>query len=70
MLPFLLFYWLLRHVSSTKASLVGYVIPLIAVVAGVVLLDEQLQPGILIGGSLILVGIVLTNQAERRPLPV
>ncbi len=69
-LPFLLFYWLLRHVSSTKASLVGYVIPLIAITSGVLLLDERLQPGIVIGGTLILAGIVLTNRAERRPLPV
>lgn len=68
--PFLIFYWLLRHVTSTKASLVGYLVPLVAISSGVLLLDEQLQPGLIIGGVLILGGIVLTNEAERRPLRV
>ncbi len=69
-LPFLLFYWLLTHVTSTKASLVGYVVPLVALIAGVVLIDEQIQAGIIGGGLLILVGVVLTDRAERRrPAP-
>ena len=65
-LPFLLFYWLLRHVSSTKASLVGYVVPLIALGAGVLLLDERIEAGIVGGGVLILIGVVLTDRAERH----
>jgi drug/metabolite transporter (DMT)-like permease len=66
--PFLLFYWLLGHVTSTKASLIGYVVPLIALGAGAVLLDERLEAGIIGGGVLILVGVVLTDRAERyRP---
>jgi drug/metabolite transporter (DMT)-like permease len=66
--PFLLFYWLLRHVTATKASLIGYVVPLIALGAGAVLLDERLEVGIIGGGMLILVGVVLTDRAERyRP---
>lgn len=65
-LPFLLFYWLLRQVTATMASLVGYIVPLIALVSGIVLLDERLEPGIAIGGALILAGVVLTNQAERK----
>ena len=63
--PFLIFYWLLRRVTSTKASLVGYVVPLIALVAGIVLLDERLQIGIAVGGVLILIGVVLTDRSER-----
>lgn len=62
--PTMLFYWLLQRVSSTKASLVGYVIPLIALVGGVALLDEKIQIGIIAGGLLILVGVVLANKAE------
>ncbi len=64
--PFLLFFWLLKHVAVTRASLVGYVVPLVALVAGIVLLDEKLQAGIAVGGLLILVGVVLTDRAERR----
>jgi drug/metabolite transporter (DMT)-like permease len=63
-LPFVLFYWLLRYVSATQASLIGYIVPLVAVVFGILLLDEQLQAGIAIGGALILAGVILTDRAE------
>ena len=66
-LPMILYYWMLRHVTATYASLAGYVIPVIAITAGVVLLDEQLQSGIILGGLLILVGVLITDRAERRP---
>lgn len=68
--PFLAFYWVLRHTTSTKASLIGYVVPLIALVTGIVLIDEQLQFGIAAGGILILAGVILTDRAERRPARV
>ena len=65
-LPFILWYWLIRHVTATYAAATGYVVPLIAVIVGVVLLDEQVQPGIAIGGALILAGVILTDRLERR----
>ncbi|MFQ5948206.1 MAG: DMT family transporter [Acidimicrobiia bacterium] len=67
-LPFTLFYWMLQRTSATQASLVGYVVPLVAVLGGVILLGERIGPGIAVGGALILVGVVLTDRAEtRRP---
>jgi drug/metabolite transporter (DMT)-like permease len=57
-------------VSATKSSLVGYVVPLIALVSGIVLLDERLQSGIAVGGALIIIGVVLTNNAEQKVLGV
>lgn len=66
-LPMLLYYWMLRKISATYAALAGYVVPVIAVSAGVILLDEQLQPGIVLGGLLILIGVLVTDRAERRP---
>ena len=65
-LPMVLYYWMLQRVTATYASLAGYVIPLIAVAAGVLVLDEQLQPGILAGGAVILVGVLLADRAEHR----
>jgi drug/metabolite transporter (DMT)-like permease len=64
-IPFLLFFWLLQRVTATKASLIGYVVPLISLVAGIVLLDEKLQAGLAVGGVLILIGVILTDRAER-----
>lgn len=66
LVPFLLFYWLIRYVTATYASIVGYIVPLIAVVTGVVFLDEQVQPGIVIGGLLIVAGVGITDRLERR----
>ncbi len=68
--PFALFYWMLAHTTITRASLVGYIVPIIAAVTGVLFVDEALQAGIVIGGSLILAGVVLTERAERQPIPV
>ncbi len=64
-LPFTLYYWLIRHVTATYASVIGYVVPVFAVAAGVVVLDERIQPGILIGGLLILIGVLITDRIER-----
>jgi drug/metabolite transporter (DMT)-like permease len=64
--PFLTYFWLLQQVSATKASLVGYVLPLVSLVAGILLVDEELQLGIGVGGLLILLGVVLTDRSERE----
>ncbi len=69
-LPFLLFYWVLQNTTVTTASLAGYIVPLVSLVGGVVFLDERVQLGIVLGGALILVGVVLTDQAERRLVKV
>ncbi len=66
-LPMVLYYWMLRKISATYASLAGYLIPIIAVTAGVLVLDEQLQPGILLGGVVIFFGVLIADRAERRP---
>jgi drug/metabolite transporter (DMT)-like permease len=66
LIPFILYYWLLSQVSATKASLVGYVVPLVALGTGVVLLDERIQFGIVVGGTLILAGVILTDRSEKR----
>lgn len=62
--PNLLYYWVLRHVSSTKASMIGYLVPMTSVGAGVLLLDERLEWGLVAGGIVILVGVVITSRAE------
>jgi drug/metabolite transporter (DMT)-like permease len=64
-LPFSLFYWALRSVSATEASLVGYVVPIIGLAGGAVLLSEQVTPLIVIGGALILAGVLVTQRAAH-----
>ena len=64
--PVVLYYWLLRHVTVTYSAIIGYVIPLVAVVVGILVLDEKLQPGIVAGGVLILAGVLITDRARMR----
>jgi drug/metabolite transporter (DMT)-like permease len=64
-LPFYLYYRLIESAPVTTVSLVGYLVPLISLVAGVVLLGEQIEPGIAVGGALILTGMVITDRAGR-----
>ncbi len=68
-IPYTLFYWLLGNVTATKASLIGYVVPLVALAAGALLLDERIQAGIVLGGILILGGVILTDRSERVVRP-
>ena len=67
-IPFTLYYWMLRRVSATFASTAGYLVPPIAVAAGIILLSERLESGIVAGGALILAGGVIGDRAERRGL--
>ncbi len=68
-LPFYLYYRLLASVPVTTVSLVGYLVPLVSLIGGVVLLGEQIETGIVIGGALILTGMVVTDRAGRTRVP-
>ena len=64
-LPFYLYYRLIESAPVTTVALVGYLVPLVSLVAGVALLGEQIEPGIAIGGALILAGMIITDRAGR-----
>ena len=65
-LPFMLFYWLLQHVSATDVALTGYLVPFIALAGGLIVLDEELQFGIAVGFTLVLIGLIIADRASRR----
>ena len=67
--PFFLIFWAIARASVIQTMLMAYLTPIIAVVAGVIILDEQLQSGILLGGALILVGVLVTDRAQRAMAP-
>ena len=64
--PFLSYYWVLKHVTVTRAQIIAYLVPLVALTSGIVILDEQLQIGIAVGGALIIAGVIITGAAEKR----
>ena len=65
-LPFTIFYRLVAHLQATTLSLIGYMVPVVALVGGVLVLSEQIQPGMVVGGILIAFGVVLTDRADRK----
>lgn len=69
-LPFYLFYRLVESAPITTVSLVGYLVPLVSLVAGVLLLGEQIESGIIIGGALILTGMIITDRSGRAKAAV
>ena len=66
-LAFLAFYTLVARVGATNATLTTYLIPIVAVVAGALVLDERLGPSAFAGGVLILIGIWLAQRAPGPP---
>lgn len=66
---YVLYYRLVSDVGPTRASLVTYLVPLVAVTVGVVVLDEPFHLRVLAGGALIVGGIALVSP-RRRPAPV
>ena len=69
-LPFYLYYRLIESAPVTTVSLVGYLVPLVSLVAGVALLGEQIEPGIVVGGTLILTGMIITDRSGRTATAV
>lgn len=68
---FLLFYVLIERVGATNATMTTYLIPLVAIVAGAIALDERLGVPAAVGGLLIVTGIWLaqrgTSTATHTP---
>lgn len=56
-LTFTLWYWLIERVRATSAGLIGYSVPVVAVLFGAVTLGEPVTPRMVAGGLLVLVGV-------------
>jgi drug/metabolite transporter (DMT)-like permease len=61
----LMAFYLVQRFGATISTLVTYIIPIIASIGGVLVLDETITPGMLAGMALILAGITQLN--ERVP---
>ncbi len=64
---FLLFYWLVRNMDVTNTQLIAIVTPVVAVLIGLIFLDEKLTWRIVLGGLGIFAGIgVIILRGGRR----
>lgn len=60
-LTFVSYYWLLKRIDAVYLSLTSFINPIIAVILGVLLLDERLASTVLAGATLVLTGILVSN---------
>jgi len=58
---FVTYYWLLKRVEAVYLSLVSFVTPILAVILGIVFLNEILGPNIFSGAALVMLGILAAN---------
>lgn len=65
---FMLYYWLVRHMDVTNTQLIALVTPVVAVLLGVIFLDEELTWRVAVGGLGIFGGIGFII-ARRRKMP-
>lgn len=64
-IAFALYYWLVRNMDVTKTMLIALVTPVVAVVLGMIVLDEQLNWRLVAGSGCIILGLALI--VLRRP---
>lgn len=67
-LAFVAFFELIKEIGSTRATVITYLNPAVAVVLGVVLLGESFEPSTAVGFGLILAGswFATTNRPRRN----
>ncbi|HYF44633.1 MAG TPA: EamA family transporter [Acidimicrobiales bacterium] len=69
-LAFVVFFALIGEVGPTRATLITFANPAVAVVLGVVVLGEAITPGLVVGFPLVLAGCWLASQHEEVDEPL
>jgi drug/metabolite transporter (DMT)-like permease len=64
----MLFFNLLRKIGPTRTVLTSYLFPVVAVLLGVIFLNEILDWKMIFGGIMILSGVVLVNRPTKEKL--
>jgi drug/metabolite transporter (DMT)-like permease len=67
-IAFLLYYWLVLNMDVTKSMLIALVTPVVAVLLGMLVLDEQIGWRTLAGGAMIMAGIafIVVRNPQRK----
>jgi len=64
---YIAFLWLINTIGSVKASLVTYLVPVIAVILGWAVLDESIGVNTVAGGLLIVGGVASVMRDRGQP---
>ncbi len=65
---FVSYFWLLKRVEAVLLSLTAFVTPLIAVILGVLILDERISAQLFVGATMVFMGIAAANLKEIQKL--
>jgi drug/metabolite transporter (DMT)-like permease len=67
-IAFLLYYWLVLNMDVTKSMLIALVTPVVAVLLGMLVLNEQIGWRTLAGGAMIMLGIafIVVRRAKKK----
>ena len=68
-LAFLLFFALIREVGPVRSTVITYVNPAVAAVAGIAFLDERITVGMVAGFALVLLGSVIATRRGPEAVP-
>lgn len=67
-IAFLLYYWLVLNMDVTKSMLIALVTPVVAVILGMIVLDEEFGWRTLAGGAMIMLGIgfIVVRKTKKK----
>ena len=67
-IAFLLYYWLVLNMDVTKSMMIALVTPVVAVILGMMVLDEEFGWRTLAGGAMIMLGIglIVVRKAKKK----
>ena len=54
---------------ASRLALTGYSVPVVAVALAIIFLDEMLTLSILVGATLIITGVIMTERANKAHVP-
>jgi drug/metabolite transporter (DMT)-like permease len=60
-ITFTSYYWLLKHISIILLSLIAFITPVIALILGWIISDEQLMSHQILGSGMVLAGLLTAN---------
>src|SRR5215207_6495082 len=69
-IAFLLYYWLILNMDVTKSMLIALVTPVVAVILGMIVLNEEFGWRTLAGGAMIILGIAFIVLRRNRAVAV
>ena len=67
-LAYLLYFWLLRYLEASQLSAFTYLLPVLAVILGILLLGERGSLTQIIGGTLALAGVYWVESGRESPI--